>query len=886
MIFSPKVFSQISGETQEIPKILMSVNEIRDFPVQGLRNFIVTNLGVVDVQSIPTNILRIKVIGSGTTLIYIWDSQGRKAIQIEVTGLSANQITSFRPGYDPAGSEFIYHTTMNNQFANGTTLSPFWNHEFSASVPLRRTHEWRTLLRASTIDFGPADASDYAPFSENTNLDQILSYYQTPTYTAAIGDVNYNAGELSVTGFPLRGGSVQVYSENRQDQIQIFGGAGRPQTRTTDLFSEPIQNFYGAAGTKKIFPNILLKSSLVYLDQNATPSVLNPTIYKDDFVADIGFQARPFTDTFNFEGEYGKSSDDSAARLLAEYTPFWGRILASYKDVGKNYITPSTFFLQKNYSETNFITDVKPTRKLGATLNYQLTHLKGDDTLSLEETKAHRVQLSSLYQKNEEKSYLSGLSITRSYSDSTPQSAERADFTYQRFFTKTNNQLYAQFFGQHLKNYFLSESTEKFGGGTDLRYTKNFSRSLQIYLQSALQLNQVNSTFSNFGSSPNYIETIASLGPTVNFVDNKKTLSGGFYDTLTFRDSFNQLSNVLQPFVTSYYNLSQALSLGARFNFNLDFSSNTNYLSAVGELIYRFGSRVPDTLFSSFIASAQIAGSIFIDDNNDGEHQPSEKIISNYTMQVDDQEPELIKTDRFSSKTDAGPRKITIQLPTEYQNYQFSTANPAFIDLFPRENRMLSFAIAQRIPIHGKVVVQQNSEKSDLENGRGLENVKIEISNEEFKSIVETSAAGIFNTFVTKPGKYFAKLVSADLPRGYKYTGPSKVEFVAEEGKITKIPLFAVQARRFVIGRVFIDKNGNNIFDDDDKPAKGIKIQIGTIKIQSEDDGSFSLSTIPAGSYQIKVEQKTFSGYRLMLLTDRIVMQEAGTVEINIPYQK
>ena len=495
MIVSPKAFSQVSGETQEIPTILMSVNEIRDFPVQGLRNFIITNLGVVEVQSIPTNILRIKVIGSGTTIIYIWDSQGRKAIQIEVTGLAANQITSFRPGYDPAGDEYIYHTTMNNQFANGSTLSPFWNHEFSASVPFQRGNEWRTLLRASTIDFGPAEASDYAPFSKNSNLDQILSYYQTPTYTAAIGDVNYNAGELSVTGFPLRGGSIQAYSENRQDQIQIFGGAGRPQQRTTNLFSDPVQNFYGAAGTKQIFPNVWIKSSLVYLDQNVPPSILNPTVYKDDFVADIGFQARPFTDTLNFEGEYGKSSNDSATRVLAEYTPFWGRVLASHKDVGKNYITPSTFFLQKNYSETNFITDVKPTRKLGTTLNYQLTRLKGDATIALEKTTVHRVQLNSLYQQNEEKSYLSGLSVTRSNSISTPQSAERADFTYQRFFTKTNNQLYAQFFGQHLKNYFLSELTENFGGGTDLRYTKNFSRTFQLSLQNALQLNRVNNSF-------------------------------------------------------------------------------------------------------------------------------------------------------------------------------------------------------------------------------------------------------------------------------------------------------------------------------------------------------------------------------------------------------
>lgn len=863
----------------------MSLNEIRDFPVQGFRNFIVTTSGVVDVQNLPTDILRIKVIGSGSTLIYIWDSQGRKTIQIEVTGLAPNQITSFRPGYDPAGNEFIYHTMMNNQFANGERISPFWNHEFSASVPFHKTSEWRTLLRASTNEPGPAEISHYSPFSSSTVFDQMLSYYQAPTYTVAVGDVNYNAGELSITGFPLRGISTEVHSANHQNQIQVFGGSSRPHLRTTDLFSDPSENFYGAAGTKEIFPNILIKSSLVYLDQPPTSLVPGLT-FKNDFVADLGFQARPFTDTLTFEGEYGRSSDDDAARILAEYAPFWGRILLGYRQIGKNYITPSSFFLLKNFREASFITDVKPTKKLGFTLNYQLSELGADPILLSEKTTSHRLQLNSLYQANEEKSYLTGISVTRSSSISTPQYTERGDFTYQRFFKKSLNQFYAQVFGQHSKNYFISQSMDRIGGGTDIRYTRNFSKILQMYLQSTFQMNRIKSTFSSTTTPPKYIETIASIGPTLNYVRSNKTLSAGFYENFSFRGSFGEFSHLLQPFLSAYYNLSQALSLGTRMNFNFDLTGHTNYLSIAGELVYRFGSRVPDTLFSTFVPSAVITGAIFEDDNNDGAYQPSEKLVANVTSQLNDEDPIVSKNGGFTYKTDAGLNKISIQLPEGYQNYQFGTSNPATVDLFPRETKMLYFPVNQRIPLHGKVIVHQNPNDPITEKDAGLEGVKIEISGEGFATVSETSPAGIFNTYVTKPGKYLIKLRVVDLPRGYKYIGPPSMAIVAKEGEISKVPPFVVQARRFVIGRAFVDKNGNHTFDEDEPPAKGVKIRLGTFITVSEEDGSFSISSLPAGNYQIKVQPEKFQDYQLVLLNDRLTIPEAGTVELSIPYQK
>ena len=112
------------------------------------------------------------------------------------------------------------------------------------------------------------------------------------------------------------------------------------------------------------------------------------------------------------------------------------------------------------------------------------------------------------------------------------------------------------------------------------------------------------------------------------------------------------------------------------------------------------------------------------------------------------------------------------------------------------------------------------------------------------------------------------------------------VEFTAEEGKVNGISPFIVQARRIIIGRAYMDKNGNNTFDEDDEPISGAKIQMGPVNTQSEEDGSFSVSSLPAGNYRIKASPAMYKGFHLSLVNDRINIPEAGTIEIEIPYQK
>lgn len=882
ILASQRSFAQIVGETQEIPRITLFLNEIRDVPVKGFRNFIITSSGVVEVTNLPSGILRVQATGPGSTIVYVWDSSGRRTFQFDVTGTTPNQSTSIRPGYDPAGSEFIYHMSVNTQNAGGQWASPFWLHEFTSSVPIRDTDEWRSLLRASTNAGRFSGDVELSPFSDSTGFDQMLSYYQTSNFNVAAGDVNYNPGELSILSFPLRGGSFQLYGNRMKDQLQFFGGLSRPQVRSSKLFNDTENQLYGVAGSKELASNVMLRSSFVYLNQPKTLSLFPGQTFQNEYVADVTMTARPFSDQWTIEGEVAKSKDDQAFRGLLEFTPYWGRILLSHKRLGKDYVKPARFSLFKNYHESNFITDVQATRKLGLLLNYQLVQIGEDPVQLIQKTRTHRVSLNTLYQKNEETSYIPGFEISRTQAPTTPQSYEQISLTYQHNDKDTKDQWFVQSYGRHSKNNFDQFYTERLGGGLDLRYTKNYSKILQMYLQNSAQMYHVHNTFPSADTGPNYVETILSLGPTVNYTPGNKTYSAGIFDTLIFRDAFGQLINQIQPFLSAYYNPSQALSVGSRLNYSIDPGNDYNFLSIIAELVYRFGSRVPDTLASTFSSSTKIKGYVFVDANSDGDYQVGEKLIESAQITVNGTAVKN-STGYFETKGAVGANIVGVELPKQYQAYQFNAANPAELNLFSNETKMLYFGISQRIPVNGKVILQNKKNGSE----KGFEGAKIEITGpDQYKNLIETSQSGVYNIFIPEPGRYKFKLQEMDLPPGYKNAGPSEFVLMVKSDQLNKVPSFELTGTRKIIGRIFIDLDKNGVFDGNDKAVAKMKFKVGPYTLMTEDDGSFGISTIDSGTYDVFVGTKEHSGYQLLPFSDKLYIPDAGTIELNITYGK
>ena len=355
--------------------------------------------------------------------------------------------------------------------------------------------------------------------------------------------------------------------------FQLFGGENRPEFKSNRLFNDPSSSIAGFADREEFFPGVTLHSSFIYLNQPSTNLGFTAERFKNDYVADIGIFTHPLTDKFTVEAEYGKSSDDNGYRGLVEYRPYWGRVMLSFKQLGENYINPATFFLLRNYRETNFITEYQPNKKLGFNFDYELSQFGDNPVAGNPASDVHSFTVNSVYQKSDTTNYVTSINVIKTFSDVSPQEYEKANFIYQHFYRQNNDQFYAELFGQHSNQDYASEFTSKFGGGVDTRYTKNFSRVLQLYLQNELQMNQVRTSLIT-ASSSDYIETALTTGPTLSYILRNKTLSGGFFYNLNVQGSFDDTSNLFQPFVSFYYNPSQALSLGTRINYNQDFGKS------------------------------------------------------------------------------------------------------------------------------------------------------------------------------------------------------------------------------------------------------------------------------------------------------------------------
>ncbi|MFO1520240.1 MAG: hypothetical protein U1F57_11370 [bacterium] len=867
----------------EIPRVEMVYREIKDFPVDGLRNFVITVSGIIEAQSLPGNVLRVEAVGQGTTFLHIWDSQGRRTFEIEVKGFELGPaINKYRPGFQPGGSQFSYRMTMTNQRIPGFGfLAPLYEHEFNALVPLRRESEWRTTIRAIT-DARVLNGPDYAPFSGATEPTYMLSYYRTPHLLIGAGDVNYDLGDLSISGFPVRGGLFQ-YRRGRHDQIQAFGGWLRPFFGNNQFADILPERLYGISGTKEVAPNLLIKPSFAFLNQSSAPPIGGQT-FQNDFIGNLAVEAKPLNERITLEGEYGRSKNDNAYRALVEYRPYWGRLLATYRRIGTNYLTLSQGFLLKDFQEATFTADAQPYRTLGFTFNYLFDQFGLGSNTTPFGSKNHNFILTTRWNPDENTDYIGSVTVLKGSGPSSHNDSEVGTFTYERSFEKKRSRLYAQANGFHRNQGIgVGNSTDETGGGLDTRYQRYLSTNLQLFLQQDLQISRVAQANSVFGNQ-NFTRTNFTWGPSLSYAKSPVTVAVGFNESLFY--SGPQSDHFIQPFMTASYSPSQALTLGTRNNLTYDLSNQTTFMTLLGEFTYRFGPGIPDTLVSTFFRAGSLTGRIFIDKNGDGVYSPGETLLDGFQVSMDGGNPLFAKNGEYKFKADPGPHQLLLTVPATYQNYKLTSANPIQINVGTRQELKTDFGLTRGTLLLGSLVVDLNQNGKAEEAEGGAPSSKIRVTGPDFDQTVGVPNSGIYRVFVPQPGTYQVKVLGAELPVGYKTKGSDAVSVNVGEGEFTKAPPLLLEAKRFVTGRAFLDVNKNGAYDPDDPPAAGIQIHLGKYVTKTESDGTFLIPNVEAGRYEVEVSPTQIRGYKVRLPAPVVFGGEARSVEVNLPFQK
>ncbi|MBL7684668.1 MAG: hypothetical protein JNK65_01370 [Deltaproteobacteria bacterium] len=862
----------------EIPRINMFFKEIKDIPVTDLRNYVVTNPGILNVENLTGNSLKVEAINQGTSFIHIWDAKGRHSYEIVVSlFIAEDPLKKIRQSYDPKGPQFTYRIESTVDYlGNQQFREIYYNHDFDAFIPLKNDWVWKTSLRATT-DPNLKSGPNGAPFSQATEPTYMLSYLRNKNWTLGAGDIFYNTSELSLRGFPIRGGTLQ-YRRN-QDEIQLFGGWYRPIYGLGEYLNIQPQKVYGAAGTKEIFPNILLKPSFVFLDQSNAPARFGKT-FQDDFVGALSLEAKPFTENFTFEAEYGRSKQDNAYRGLLEYRPFWGRLLGTYKRIGANYIDLSTGFLIRDFQEGTFSALGRPFRRIDITAGY--SYNEQGLSVGTNHSVGHNAYLGTRFKKDPNTDFTWTIYTTRADSNFSDFEEERGTFTFQKYWGDRRSNFYLQSGGRHTKRSEVSNLYEEYGGNLDTRLTKSINRKTIFNLTNIFDMAKASSSGSI--SNVNSLNTRISLSPSMSYIEGYLNILGGFIFNGQWVSS-NQNYN-LQPYFSIYYRPSQAINVGLSTNWIFDLTQKTITGSLKTEVVYRFGSGVPDSLFSTFSKNSLVEGHVFLDKNGDGIFDENiDSLLDGYSIQIDDQTPKKAEKGIYKVGFPAGEHKIQIIIP-EGSKLKPTTVSSLPLNMNPNQKMKLDWGLSEGAVLKGKVILDLNGNSKIDEGEIAPPGTKVKIKGPSSQRVVSVSRAGQYQFFAPELGSYQAEVDLISMPSGYQIEGQSPVSAEASSETLNSFPDLFITAQRVVLGRAFIDENGNGLFEENEKPLSGIKVQVGPYRTQTDAEGYYIIKNIEAKSYPVLVTPFEMNGMKVNWPKTLSFDLEAKKIEMNLPFKK
>lgn len=324
------------------------------------------------------------------------------------------------------------------------------------------------------------------------------------------------------------------------------------------------------------------------------------------------------------------------------------------------------------------------------------------------------------------------------------------------------------------------------------------------------------------------------------------------------------------------------------------YTENGNILLPSGDKIYKTAviNLDDDQSFDrAFIGGTKkqsfIRAFVFEDSNANGGRFSTEPVLPNVKLNLYAviNDADYFLTSKISDKKGVvefrslGPAKyrVEVEFPEDYIVGPLGKKVNAFYNTVIPNNDSIGKTAPFTLKAHSSIGLGIGCVKTSkvlgtisLENNSGLKDVEIHLASEENaldKSIL-TDANGIFKFEKLQKGKY---TLEVKLPDGYafsdsdkaskitnQFTSSGKFDFSIEQGKDFNSPaVTAVKASSISIN-IFNDKNGNGLFEGDELPYSGAKVELfegnkNVFSAISDSNGMAKLSPLKAGKFTIKV---------------------------------
>ncbi len=342
------------------------------------------------------------------------------------------------------------------------------------------------------------------------------------------------------------------------------------------------------------------------------------------------------------------------------------------------------------------------------------------------------------------------------------------------------------------------------------------------------------------------------------------------------------------------YNLNLSLPDGQIFSVAGDEGENSFFAGTASSEVsipYTVLPGQDHLIYAGVTLPGTIAGTLFVDTNNNAVWDPGEEMMSGFSVQAVDslgrvaaetvtgadgsfQTPELIPG-QYSARILLQSPFIFSGMPmaeAEHRNRfliqtpQYGQTDPFTVQPGQTADR-IDGAIFRSAVIEGDVLLGDEHDGFSGTLG-GLEGVFIELLDEDGKpvsdyTVATTNAQGHYLLKGALPGQYALRYT---LPEGTAFSRPLTEEreftsghFQVSAGDVLDAqPLFSVKTGIYS-GRAYIDRNVNGYFDDQDEPISGLTIlmesdiQANTREAQSNEDGTYSIAGLRPGGYSLRV---------------------------------
>jgi len=817
-----------------------------------LVKFVATDEGIVTLENVDSDTLKILATGIGTTFIHVWNTQGRstftlRAIQPRIT-ISREQLRE---------RETIEKSRpFRINYENGRTAS--YNGEKFREAPRTSLDFNQNLGMTGDTPYGAL--SSHA-LTQKSRGKMLLTDAQVALRDGHIGKLdNFNvaAGDSRVEPelivFPaarVRGVDFEHWSDDKKTNLNAFHG--REDSSVIGTLTPGIQakrtlnsDLSGVTLDKRLSDKVKVKGGAFSGSGRSRSDELNKAGYG-------GQTEFKFGDHYLMENEADFDNEKFANKhaFTARFEKV--RVRNEFRHISKKFTTltgpPS------RQGEIGYLLDftAEPLPKWTTTGTFDIFR----DTLIPNPEDRHRLNqhldLALNYAPYDEVNYGWTLQDLDDTGRLGPTKFRNFGFQYNERFDIWGKK--ATFYSRynHRINHILTNSLNDYredqgviGLYTSLFWGINFSVQKEWNALEEVEtgrfthpsaLTYTFDTNRQIGASPFFMEA------RLRFRDEEQTESQNSF--MTGEDSA-EFSGGL------FYREYEDLELFMTGSLTQYVAESLNVSSARVEAQFYTGMRCSFDTGLRWGAVGSFEGYVFKDGNGDGQKQPEEPGMANMLVQSSDGKEAATDENGYYKIASVMGKKAVLTLDSSKIPYGFVPTGESSVelDIIQRKTLNVDFGLTPRSDVTGLVFNDLNGD-GKFQNGEpGVGKVKLSLENGEN---ARTSSSGVYTFSNAMAGPHTMTLAVTSLPEGYLPAIAPKKTFTLFEGVRYELP-FPLQAKRTVTGRVFIDTDQNGFLDAKDTPLANISVSLGGLKTASDKDGWYLFDDIAPGDYDLRAE--------------------------------